>query len=312
MSVQEASGKVCIITGSNTGIGFQAAKKMASMGYDVIIACRSEERGKAAEKKIKENIESAKVEFMQLDLASTASIYKFVDNFHATGKPLHVLCNNAGVVPGTGTECRQETEDGFEMAFGVNHLGHFLLTNLLLNDLKKAAEETGEARIVVTTSSMHDADYYLAAASAANLDFENLMLSKEGTFGGSLAYNNSKLANVLFTYELARRLEGSGVTCNCFHPGFIPDTEIFRNVGWIYKVLIVYLRPLYNLLGIATSSESAGDSMVFLSTDESMKGTTSKYFNGIKEATSSKVSYDMETAAKLWKISEELLHLGDK
>ncbi|XP_077985181.1 retinol dehydrogenase 11-like [Glandiceps talaboti] len=301
--------KVCIITGANTGIGFDAAKQMAEKGCDVILACRSQERGKEAEKRIKESNPDVKVEFMKLDLSSLASIRQFVDDFHSTGKPLHVLCNNAGIVTGTGTDCRSETEDGFEMMLGVNHLGHFLLTNLLLEDLKKTSEECGEARVVVTTSSMHDADYYLAKASPANLDFDNLMLSKEGTFGGSIAYNNSKLANVLFTYELARKLEGTGVTSNCFHPGFIPSSDIFRNVSWLMKFFIVTMSPIYRLFGISRSVSQGAQIMTNLATDDKYKGTTGKFFFEFDEAQSSKVSYDKEVAARLWEVSSELVHL---
>ncbi|XP_023931511.1 retinol dehydrogenase 12-like [Lingula anatina] len=152
------SKKTIIITGANTGIGFEAARILCRSGdkYEVILACRSEEKAQAAVKAIKEESPNADVMFMKLDLASLDSVRQFVDNFLATGKKLHVLCNNAGMATNFSDNVRHLTKDGFEMTMGTNHFGHFLLTNLLLDKLKSTAASDGEARIVVTSSGMHD------------------------------------------------------------------------------------------------------------------------------------------------------------
>ncbi|XP_077988782.1 retinol dehydrogenase 12-like [Glandiceps talaboti] len=297
--------KVCIITGANTGIGFEATKKMTAKGCDVILACRSEERGRDAVRRIKNIDNNAKVEFMELDLSSLRSIRQFVNNFQSTGKPLHVLCNNAGVV--SRTQCT--TEDGFELCFGVNHLGHFLLTNMLLDDLKRTKEQHGEARIVVTSSFLHNPEKAFTKRAMPNLDFDNLMLDKEGTFLPALAYGNSKLACVLFTYELARRISQTGITCNCFHPGIILTTSILRYTSWLTRLITYTLSPLLQLLGLTQTLDYGGEMMYFLALDESLKGVTGKYFEDFKEMKSSEASYDKEIALRLWDISMELVRL---
>ncbi|XP_072017697.1 retinol dehydrogenase 12-like [Amphiura filiformis] len=229
MASEEGLQKVCIITGSNTGIGYNAAVKLLqNLNFEVILACRTPEKGEAAVESMRQELPNAKVSFMQLDLASLKSVRKFADDFHATGKPLHVLCDNGGF-GNSNDDQAAKTEDGFELHMGTNHLGHFLLTMLLLGDLKKSATETGEARIVVTTSSLHDPK--TGRGPAPTIDFDNLMLEKEGTYKGLFAYSTSKLANVLFTKELARRLEGTCVTVNCLCPGFIPLTGSMRHAS---------------------------------------------------------------------------------
>ncbi|XP_077987503.1 retinol dehydrogenase 11-like [Glandiceps talaboti] len=300
--------KVCIITGSNSGIGFESAKYMIQRGYEVILACRSDDRGKAAERKLRECISSARVSYIKLDLSSLKSIHGFVDEFHSTGKPLHVLLNNAGF--SAGKLGRLETEDGYEMTFGVNHLGHFLLTNLLLEDLKKTAKECGESRIIMTSSKLHDPSNLGGRKGLpAHLDFDNIMLANEGTFDSVLAYKNSKLANILFTYELARRLEGTGVTSNAFHPGFIASTQLLRHFGWSLKMTMYLLYPIMKWYGAVHPLQHAAEMMAFLATDLTLKGITGKYFENFEEIQSSKESQNQAVASKLWRLSEELVHL---
>nr|XP_006823498.1 PREDICTED: retinol dehydrogenase 14-like [Saccoglossus kowalevskii] len=284
---------------------------MAEMGYDVILACRSKTRGEDAIRRLNTMIPDARCQFIKCDLASLESIQNFVDEFHATGKPLHVLCNNAGLT--TQMIGRLETDDGFEMTMGVNHLGHFLLTHLLLDDLKRTAKDCGEARVIVTTSKLHDPESMGGRKGPkAHMDFQNLQLDKQGTFSGVLAYKNAKLANVLFTYELARRLHGTGVTCNCFHPGFIATTELFRHFGWPFKAMMYLLSPLLRWFGAIRSLQHGGEMVSFLATDPSLKGVSGKYFENFREESSSTESYDENVATKLWKISEELVKLEDK
>lgn len=193
-------GKIVIVTGANTGLGKATALELAKRGGKVYMACRSEERGNAALKEIKEASGSDQVFFLKLDLASLESIREFSKNFHSIESRLDILINNAGLLSPL-----ERTKDGFELNMGVNHLGHFLLTNLLLDLLKSAAP----SRIVVVASDLH---------RIGAIDKENF--NSEKSFAGSWkAYGNSKLANVLFTKHLAVMLEGTGVVVNALCPG---------------------------------------------------------------------------------------------
>lgn len=298
------SGKVCIITGSNTGIGYNGAGKLVRAGYEIILACRNAEKGKAAEESIKKEVSDANVTFMQLDLSSLKSVRKFADDFHSTGKPLHVLCDNGGF--GNFKNERLETEDGFELHMGTNHLGHFLLTMLLLDDLKKTAAETGEARIVVTSSSLHDPK--TGMGKHAHIDFDNLMMTEKGTYHGQLAYGNSKLANALFSNELSRRLEGTGVTVNCMCPGFIPSSEFMRHANSFTRFMMRYPVGFFlKLSGVTSTIDDGGDHIRMLAADPALKGVTGKYYRFLKQTESSEESNDPEVAKKFWDVSAELV-----
>lgn len=208
-------GKIVIITGCNTGLGKATALELAKRGGKIYMACRSEERGLAALEEIKKSSGSDNVFFLALDLGSLESIREFSKRFHDMEKSLHILINNAGVLSPLG-----RTKEGFELNMGVNHLGHFLLTNLLLDLLKASAP----SRIVVVASDLH---------RIGNIDKENL--NSEKSFAGAWkSYGNSKLANVLFTKELSRILQGSGVTVNCLCPGAV-DTEATRYLNPVIK-----------------------------------------------------------------------------
>lgn len=208
-------GKVVIVTGANSGIGKETAIDLARRGGKIYIACRDMKRGEDALKEIKERSESQNVYLLQLDLSSMESIRQFSKKFHELEAQLHVLINNAGVmaIP------RATTKDGFEMQIGTNHMGHFLLTNLLLDLLKQSAP----SRVVVVSSLFH---WY------GRINREDL--NSEKSYWRWIAYGQSKLANILFTRELARRLEGSGVTANAVHPGAV-RTELMRDIGTISK-----------------------------------------------------------------------------
>ncbi|XP_070534592.1 uncharacterized protein [Ptychodera flava] len=301
--------RVCIITGANSGIGLEAAKQISDKGYEVILACRSESRGKKAENDIKDLNPSANVKFMKLDLGSLDSIRHFVDDFHATGKPLHVLCNNAGLE----TSGYQQTEDGFEMTLGVNHLGHFLLTHLLLEDLKKTAERGEDVRIVVTASEVHNPKSPGGDRGVpAHIDLDNVMVTDPDSYDSWLTYKNSKLANVLFTYELARRLKDSGITANCLCPGFIPETGLLRDISMMRRFALYLVLPLLKWKGVVRTVKDGGETVAMVATDEKLKGVSGKYYVNTEEKESSKESYDKEIAIGFWKISENFVKLDEK
>jgi light-dependent protochlorophyllide reductase len=187
-------GKVVVVTGANTGIGYEVTRSLCEGGYDVVMACRSEEKTNRAIEKLKLKQPEASVTYMNLDLASLESVRKFVDDFHASGKKLNILINNAGLAQNFKDTKRQYTKDNFELTMGTNHLGHFLLTNLLLDDLKKvASSEDGEARIVVLSSSLHDPEVHKKRFGPVQpFDLENIFLFNEGTYNGFQAYKKFK------------------------------------------------------------------------------------------------------------------------
>jgi len=263
ISSLDLSGKVCIITGANGGIGFIAAREIAKTKARVILACRGKEKGEEAKKKIVDISKNENVEVMSLDLSSLGSVRKFCEEFRAKNIPLHILINNAGImnVP------FQKTVDGFESQFAVNHLGHFLLVNLLLDILKNSKP----SRIVTISSFVH---------FKGTIQFDDLNGEKQ--YKPSKAYRQSKLANVLFTYELSRKLEGTGVTANAVNPGFV-KTELFDHQGLGMKIA-------RNL--IAKSPDEGASTGIFVAVHPDLEGVTGKYFSDCKEEKSSDESYD--------------------
>ncbi|XP_060080341.1 retinol dehydrogenase 12-like [Ylistrum balloti] len=306
------TGRVIIITGANSGIGFRAAEQLCEAGNDVILACRSEERAKTAIEKIFKKSPNALATFMQCDLGDLASVRKFVDDFHATGKKLHVLLNNAGVFLSNDTR-RQFTADNFELTMGTNHLGPFLLTHLLLEDLKKTAEDSdADCRIINVTSSLHDSAMPPKnAARRQPLDVENFFLEKEGTYNNQLSYKNSKLAMVLTTYELSKHLQGTGVTVNTLCPGFIPSTELCRHAGGGQKFFLRYilgtmLRPVMKPV---KTLENGAKAVVDLVVNEELKGVTGKYYKDMVESVSSEESRNEELQTSVYELSARYCHL---
>jgi len=236
------TGKVVVVTGATSGLGYESARILCEAGNDVILACRDEEKAKRAIAKIKQQTPNALATYIHLDLAELKSVRQFVEEFHALNKKLNVLINNAGVALNFRDTKRQYTEDNFDLTIGTNHLGPFLLTNLLLDDLKKAAqEENGDARIVVVTSSMHEPKASKKTKHLQPIDIDNLFLFNEGTYNGLQAYKNSKAANLLFTYELAKKLDGTGVKVNAICPGIVPGTELMRHAGGAQKPFARYV-----------------------------------------------------------------------
>lgn len=297
------TGRVIIITGANSGIGFEAAKKLCEAGNDVILACRDEVKGKAAVENILKENPNALATYLQLDLADMASIRKFVEDFHALGKKLNVLVNNAGLFLKGDDRVRQFTKDNFELTMGTNHLGPFLLTHLLLEDLKKTGKETGDSRIVMVSSSLHDVNERMNRGSSV-LDLENFFLDKEGTYSGQQAYKNSKVAMVMSTYSLAQQLEGTGVSVTCMNPGFIPTTDLSRHASSVARFMLRYLMaPMFKLAKISRTVDHGSKMIVDLSISEKYKGVSGKYFDDFEEKESSEESRDEDLQKRLYELS---------
>ncbi|CAI9742273.1 Hypothetical predicted protein [Octopus vulgaris] len=304
------TGRVVIITGANSGIGFEAARLLCEGGNDVILACRNEDKGKAAVEKILSKNPNALATFMQMDLADKASIHKFVEDFHKTEKKLHVLINNAGCFLNPKETKRQFTKDNFELTMGTNHLGPFLLTNLLLPDLKKTGEENGDSRIVTVTTHLHDKSVTRRRPVVENLDIDNFFLEKENTYNSHQAYKNSKLANIMFTYELAKQLENTGVTANCLCPGFIPTTELTRSTSSAQRFYRKFvLHGLLRFTKMTRTVEQGAKALVEMATGEKLKSVNGKYYKEHQELKSSEESQNEEMQKKVWDLSARYCHL---
>ncbi|RMH01141.1 MAG: SDR family oxidoreductase [Chloroflexi bacterium] len=281
--MSDMKGKICMVTGANAGIGKQTALELAKMGATVVLVCRNRARGEAAQAEIRQVSGNDQVDLLLADLSSQQSIHELAKTFKEKYDRLHVLVNNAGA----WFQNRQLSVDGIEMTFALNHLGYFLLTHLLLDVLVVSAP----SRIVNVSSGAHH---------NGRIHFEDLQFEKR--YRGFAAYSQSKLANILFTYELARRLEAhgiQGVTVNCLHPGFVAS-NFGRNNGLLAKVALTFLRP------IAVDVRKGAETSVYLASSPEVEGVTGKYFDKKKAVRSSAISYDEEVARRLWEISEEM------
>lgn len=279
------TGKVCLVTGANSGIGKATALGLARLGATVVMVCRNRERGEAAQTEIIAESGNRHVDLLIADLSSQGSIRKLARVFREQYAELHVLVNNAGAIPGR----RRLTVDGIETQFAVNHLAPFLLTNLLL-DVMKA---TPSSRVVTVSSQVH---------SKSPLDFDDLNSERE--YSASQAYRRTKLANILFTYELARRLERSSVTANCLHPGVIATKLLDDYMG----------RSQEAGYGSGSASgdtpEQGADSVLYAATSSEIEGVSGKYFFDDVARESAPVSYDEDQARQLWELSAELTGLA--
>jgi len=277
-------GKVVLITGGNTGIGKETAIALARMGAQVTITSRNPDKGAAALADIRRQAGSDAVACMRLDLASLASVRSFAAEFLAAHPRLDVLVNNAGLT----LDQRSETEDGFETTLGVNHLGHFALTGLLLERLKQSAP----ARVVVLSSDAH-------RGALRGLDFDDLH-ARRG-YSGMGAYCRSKLANILFTVELAERLHGTGVTVNAVHPGLVA-TE-FAGADDVRGVmgLLVKVSHLFSL-----SPAKGARTSVHVASSPALAGVSGEYFVRSKAVRPSRAARDRQAARCLWELSEQL------
>ncbi len=283
------TGKVVLITGATSGIGRVTALALAQMGATVVVHGRSQEKAEYTVSLIKEETGSTTVDFLLADLASLDEIRQMAETFRQRYDRLDVLVNNAGAV----FLKRQKSTDGFEMTFAVNHLAYFLLTNLLLDLLVQTGEQQGEARIVSVSSDAH---------YGTKIDFNELQ--SESLYSGWIAYGQSKLENILFTYELARRLQGTNVTANVLHPGFVATCFSMNNP---------LMRPLMKLASLfAISPEEGAQTSIYLASSDEVKGVSGKYFYKCKPRKSSSTSRDEETQRHLWEVSEELVGLSTK
>jgi retinol dehydrogenase-12 len=269
----DLDGRTFLVTGANTGIGLATATALAVRGGRVHIACRSEQKGRDAQAAIAAAAGPDHVSFLKLDLADLASVQASAQAFLALGEPLHVLINNAGIGGQRGL-----TKDGYELMFGVNHLGHFALTMALLDRLTSS-----QARIVNVASDAHYA--------AKGIDFDQLRRPARG-ITGMAEYSVSKLCNVLFTQELARRLSGTGVTSYALHPGVVAS-DIWRRVPWPIRPLITR-RMLTVTQGAQTS--------LYCATSPELASVSGRYYDNCAERDPSPVATP-ELAGQLWQHS---------
>jgi len=284
--------RVALITGGNSGIGFATANKLARKGITVILASRNQKATTQAITRMRAANPNAIVESIPLDLSSFASVRQCASAFQAKGYPLHILINNAGgSVPGKQPSF---TADGFELTFGTNHLGHFLLTNLLLEDLKRSAP----SRVITVSSELHNPDH--TRGPGPDFDYNNL--KGEKYYNSQIFYRNSKLANIWFAYELQRHLVGTGVTSNAVCPGFVPAAIAARRKSSIQKF---FYGQIMTRMPFARSLEQASDSYMVAATDPALDGIGGKFIVDGKEKRSSDESYDEEKARRLWELSME-------
>ncbi|EDS35775.1 short-chain dehydrogenase [Culex quinquefasciatus] len=284
-------GKVVLITGANTGIGKETARDLLKRGAKVYLACRSLEKANQAKQELVAETGYPDVHVRQLDLSSLKSVREFAAKFLAEEPRLNILINNAGVMA-----CPKAlTEDGFEQQLGVNHLGHFLLTNLLLDRLKSCAP----SRIVNLSSLAH---------RYGTINRQDL--NSERSYNQVTAYCQSKLANVLFTGELARRLEGTGVTAYAVHPGTV-NTELPRHMGSLFFLFEhKFIKPILSLA--FKTPRSGAQTSLYAALDPSLLRESGKYYADCGPRTPSKEALDKDTAKWLWDMSEKMTGLASK
>ena len=304
---RDLTGKTYIVTGANSGIGRVTAEQLAKQGAHVVYACRRVEEADKAVSGLKGAHPSVSAQSMRLDLGDLASVREFVSAFLAEHDHLHGLINNAGVM---NTPHRQ-TVDGFEMQLGVNHLGHYLLTELLLDVLKKSAP----SRVICVSSCYHDK----AMGREGRIDFEDLHFENRA-YDGWEAYAQSKLANVLHAKELARHLEGTGVTAVSLHPGWVRTNLVKHSMPvWVQDIL---MRPFMGLMGMIEPWEGAQTTLHAVLDDEvphhngayySQKGLyrdKSAAPGGWPLVSPNPVAHDDAVSKRFWDISRELTGLS--
>jgi retinol dehydrogenase-14 len=280
----DLTSKTCVVTGANNGIGKVTAAALASMGARVLMVCRDPARGEAARAEIAAASPNSAVELLIADMGSQRQVRRVAAEIRDRCGRLDVLVNNAGAM----NTARTLTEDGIETTWAVNHLGYFLLTNELTDLLRASAP----ARVVNVASRAH---------VSARIDFDDVQ--GERSWAGYRMYGQSKLANVLFTYELARRLDGTGVTANCLHPGVVATGFGHNNksdlYGRAFDLVMTAIRPFL------TSPQRGAATSIYLASSPAVDGITGKYFADRKPIRSSTISYDEAVAARLWQLSDE-------
>lgn len=276
------NGKICLVTGATNGIGKATAQALAQMGATVVMVGRNPAKCAAVMSEIKHSSGNDAVEALIADLSIMAEVQHVAEQFKAKYQKLHVLVNNAG---GAFVK-RQVTSEGFEKTFALNHLNYFLLTRLLLDTLKASAP----ARIVNVASNAH---------KGAQLDFDDLQ-SEKGRFSLS-AYGRAKLATVMFSYELARRLSGTGVTCNVLHPGLV-RTGFASNLGVVPSAVIGFFMRFVGL-----TPEQGAQTSVYLATSPEVENVSGKYWEKSKVAPSGRAASDEATWTRLWDVSDTMV-----
>jgi NAD(P)-dependent dehydrogenase (short-subunit alcohol dehydrogenase family) len=278
-------GKTCLITGGTSGIGKEIAIGLAKMKANVILVGRNKAKCQAALEEIWRNVSIStninRISYLLADLSSQASIHQLANKFLENYESLDILVNNAGVF----LSRRVTTVDNIEYTFAVNHLAPFLLTNLLFERIKASSP----SRIITTSSVAHRGAY---------INFDDLQFER-GRYNGVEAYRRSKLANILFTKELARRSRGSGVTSNCFHPGGV-RTNLIQSSPWYYRAIWAIINPFL------VSPKKGADTALYLASSSKVAEISGKYFVNRKPVRPSELADDHDAAARLWKISEEL------
>jgi NAD(P)-dependent dehydrogenase (short-subunit alcohol dehydrogenase family) len=278
------AGRTVLITGATSGIGKATAAGLAAMGAHVAVTGRDPSRTEATAREVRA-VGGGPVDAFVADLSSQAEVHRLADEVLQRLPRLHVLINNVGGYWNT----RHVTADGFERTFGLNHLAPFLLTDLLLDRLR----ESSPARVVTVSSHAH---------TSGQIDFDDLQ--GERGYSGARAYNQSKLANVLFTYELARRLRGTSVTANALHPGVVRTSFGAEDPGRTQRLAVPLMRPFMKspTAGAATS--------VHLASAAELEGVTGEYFADSAPRRSSERSYDASASARLWTVSRDLVSSG--
>jgi len=278
-------GRVCLITGGTSGIGKSAAQALARMGAGVVIVGRNPEKTRQVVEELR-SATGSKVDSLIADLSSQQEVRRLASEFQGKYSQLHVLLNNAGATFRT----RQLSVDGIEMTFALNHLAYFLLTNLLLDTLRASAP----ARIINVSSDAH---------SGGKIEFDNLQ--GERSYSSFGPYGNSKLANILFTKELARRLEGTGVTSNALHPG-LTSTGFGRNNPGFLMTIMRSVIPL-----IARSPEKGAQTSIYLASSPEVQSITGEYFVNCRVAKTAPQAADMAVAKRLWDVSARMVKPAD-
>jgi NAD(P)-dependent dehydrogenase (short-subunit alcohol dehydrogenase family) len=274
-------GKTCLVTGATSGIGKEIALSLSTTGAAVVLVGRNRDRCEAALQEIRTKVNDARVSYLVAELSSQASVRQLAQEYAGVHRRLDVLVNNAGIFLAR----RAMTADGIECTLAVNHLAPFLLTALLIDMIKASSP----SRIITTSSVAH---------RGARIDFDDIQFERR-PYSGIRAYGQSKLANILFTTELARRLERTGVTANCFHPGAV-RTNLLQGNPWHYRLV-------WNTAGsFFLSPEKGADTAVYLASSPDVEGVTGKYFVKRKQVEPSGEAGDGEAAARLWRVSEEL------
>ena len=278
--------KTCLVTGATSGIGKAAAIELLRREATVILACRSAEKGEATADEMERLTGRRPADIYIADFTALQDVRRLAKSYLASGRPLHVLVNNAGVV----MQQRAITADGHELMFGVNHLAPFLLTMML----RERMEQCAPARVVGTASDAHRWE-------RARIDFSDLDGRKK--FGPMVTYGRSKLANILFTREFARRVDPSQVTANCLHPGFV-SSELGLNNGLLARLLVTLGRPF------ARAPEKGAETVVYLATSEDVEGTSGEYFMDRKRHRPNFAGRNDEDARALWEVSARLTGLA--